>query len=393
MRYLILLVFVIPLASQSATVRGQTCTVTDLENADPGCCASTMYMCSDLTVSGQSDSDKKSCCNANTQCKWVTNKAGVPSNVQNTCQPKNNINCTAQTINKCTITTGTYTHNTIASSKDTPKTANCTSGSSGDCSYKCYGGVWHTYTSGIYTGNQCRTQCNGTTIDHCTLQVATSGTQGACETGYTSSCRYVCSNSNWIKVYNHCRKDRHFCRNISPSTAHCGSGFLSFRGIGETITRDCTTGYQGECTFRCNSNKRFSVLSHNCGQQRKCPAQTFRFTYRSFTYRCPLPSVLPNGLAFCNYGPQNVEREIKGFYCSSSYEWRELELYDYESSQHVCFPNCYVWRMPGQPGYIHGGSVSLVRKPSRTLPASSLPRHSKVEASSGAWRETKRHYQ
>ena len=36
MRYLILLLFVIPLVSQSATVRGQTCTVTDLENADQG---------------------------------------------------------------------------------------------------------------------------------------------------------------------------------------------------------------------------------------------------------------------------------------------------------------------------------------------------------------------
>ena len=66
MRYLILLVVFTPLLSQGAYTQtgsqGNSALTNDLKNADPGCCASTCYECSDLFVSGQSTANKRTCC-------------------------------------------------------------------------------------------------------------------------------------------------------------------------------------------------------------------------------------------------------------------------------------------------------------------------------------------
>ena len=436
MRYLILLVFVIPLASQSATVRGQTCTVTDLENADPGCCASTMYMCSDLTVSGQSSSNKISCCNANTQCKWVTGKYPTLSN-QNTCQPNNDIRCTAQTIDNCKITEGAN-HGDILSS--TGNKTRCADNYTGSCSYECYGGTWHeadnqckekcssetknncsltasnhNQTSGScassYPNGSCSytckdgtwatpstnncsatpVRCDATTKSNCVLPEATNGGAGSCEIGYRMSCRYICTNGNWVEAYNMCRKNNNYCRNVSPSTPHCGGGSLGSRGIGDTIKRDCTANYQagGKCTFRCNANKKFSVLSHTCVKKPHCPATNFYYTYNGFQYRCPLPEVLSNGTAYCDYGDRNAERGIKGFVCSSN-TWVSMTLVNRRNARFLCDSNtnCYQWRYPG--GWASAGGV---REPNGTLAPSSRARHSRVKINSGALRSTKFHYQ
>ena len=75
MRYLILLVVFTPLLSQGAytqTIPGQLCTTNDLKNADPGCCASTSYECSDLIVSGQSTANKRTCCHQRNPQNWDT---------------------------------------------------------------------------------------------------------------------------------------------------------------------------------------------------------------------------------------------------------------------------------------------------------------------------------
>ena len=130
MRYLILLLFVIPLVSQSATVRGQVCTAQNIIDQDEGCCKTLMLSCSQLTPGGEScciarntpqaqaankcsfnngscgifnscpvdrscpDRTTQSCCNERAWCKWnsTTSKcAGCPYTL--TCNVRHNQSC------------------------------------------------------------------------------------------------------------------------------------------------------------------------------------------------------------------------------------------------------------------------------------------------------------
>ncbi len=273
MRYLIGLLFVIPLLGQTnQNPPGEVCVKGDFQqnsflpnSKQDKCCKNTMLTCADL----RSNDVVKSCCNANPQCTWVTNKQGVPSNIQNTCQADTSIKCTAQTINNCTITTGTYNHNTIASSKVTPKKANCASGYSGECSYKCYGGVWHAYTSGVYTGNQCKRNCNAETKNNCSLTASNHGQKktGTCTTD-TGTCSRTCNDGQWVRKSDDthtCRSWRR-CESWTPNSLKCPKVPLNHNG---QAVRNCIGNYTGTngCSYRCND----SIPSGgDSGCKRKC---------------------------------------------------------------------------------------------------------------------------
>ena len=301
MRYLIGLLFVIPLLGQAnQNPPGEVCVKGDFQqnsflpnSKQDKCCKNTMLTCADL----RSNDVVKSCCNANPQCTWVTNKQGVPSNIQNTCQADTSIKCTAQTINNCTITTGTYNHNTIASSKVTPKKANCASGYSGECSYKCYGGVWHAYTSGVYTGNQCKRNCNAETKNNCSLTASNHGQKktGTCTTD-TGTCSRTCNDGQWVRKSDDthtCRSWRR-CESWTPNSLKCPKVPLNHNG---QAVRNCIGNYTGTngCSYRCND----SIPSGgDSGCKRKCSG-----THNST--KCPSVGLFAHGTTQnrqCNSG-------------------------------------------------------------------------------------------
>ena len=229
MRYLILLLFVIPLVSQSATVRGQTCTVTDLENADPGCCASTMYMCSDLTVSGQSSSNKISCCNENSNCEWQANACHQTTTL---CK----ITDSNKEQNNCILSKATYT-----STQNIP--GSCKENYTGTCSYTCEEGT-------ISGANDC-TECEGGGAIHSLL---------VREGPHRTRIDKLCANE-WTQK---CKKEKTdagytdrscYCRQLTDSLGCNIASGGNRQQVGTTLTGTCVDKTLGvsDCKVKCKA--------------------------------------------------------------------------------------------------------------------------------------------
>ncbi len=274
MKYLIIcLLFLLVSPAYSATVRGQTCTTTDLKNADPGCCKSNMYMCSDLTgVDGQTASNKKTCCNKNSKCIWVPPSA-TESEIRNTCHTMTNLDCQAKSVDNCIITTKAR-HKTILSS--TGNKTRCADHYTGSCSYECYGGTWYKRT------NTCERICYATTVDNCVLPQGTQGDnfKGTCESGYTaygkhadggdsSKCWYYCNSKGQYVASGALVCLRPSCGSVNNACRACNNGsIVAMRcplvnlSHGDTTSRPCKEGYSGTCNYTCNDGS--LTGSHNC---------------------------------------------------------------------------------------------------------------------------------
>ena len=324
MRYLILLLVVIPLVSQSDTVRGQTCTEIDLKKADQGCCRTQMLSCEDLIVSGeQYPTDKKTaCCNArntNTniaegdKCKYNTNDS--------TCFTLKKIPCVVDNENKiqdnCSLKNGLYLNGATIPGA-------CEVGYTGSCSYTCKYGVIKKTTNScqVYSecpdsvpknfitgvGNYCNrlgkllrhrhkttaektqccnskskcrwvgacyTSCPATTKNRCVLQKtgATTFAQGTCF-NTSGRCRYYCTNDlRWTLAenlsphgYNTCGHGSS-CHVTNGKISDCGN--LNGTGTGHGGLIRGTNASGGECVYQCN-NGTWEVSSNIVLRDRPC---------------------------------------------------------------------------------------------------------------------------
>ena len=195
----------------------------------------------------------ESCCNANTQCTWVTSKA-----LENKrgCQADTSIRCTAQTIDNCKITEGAN-HGDILSS--TGNKTRCADNYTGSCSYECYGGTWHE------VGNQCKANCNGELLaGNCNVSPSNHNqTSGSCANGYPNgSCSYTCNNGTWATPSNNtCAR----ANNCTKGNARCNTLTLA-HDQGPT-SPSCKSNYTGRCNFgKCNNGS--MTLTDTC--KRKC---------------------------------------------------------------------------------------------------------------------------
>ena len=317
MRYLILL-FVIPLVSQSDTVRGQVCTAQNIIGQDEGCCKTPMLSCNQVTPGGES------CCiarNTNTnlaegdKCKYNTNT--------NTCVTKKDLTClvdidTNKIKNKCELTNGIYRHGDTLSGA-------CESGYTGSCSYTCnYGeikkvsntctpspsdcpdNVPQNYITG--GGNYCNrlgkllrhrnkntaekqqccnskancrwvgacyTACPATTKDKCVLPKTGGGAfaQGTCF-NTNGRCRYYCTNATrWTIASNLTPPGYNTCGYGSPCSVtnskinDCGN--LNGTGTVHGGLIRGTNASGGECVYQCN-NGTWEVSSNTVLAERPC---------------------------------------------------------------------------------------------------------------------------
>ena len=275
--------------------RGQVCTNADLQRGDPGCCASTLLDCSQVGVGNAT------CCNANSQCTWVTDKHSSLS-TKNTCQPDTSISCTGKTIENCVLPAGTYAHGTHLTSNT------CSSGYTGVCNYECYGGVWHKKT------NDCNASCSSATIEgNCAVTArnhdvggynANTNWSGSCKAGYPNGeCRYYCNDGDWVKERNTCgppigcNKGNSRCNAIS--VPH-GRSYYS--------QRQCKTGYKGYCNYK-NCRNGDMTVTDQCNHK-NCPAQTIsrcRLSYYTTGGR--------TGRGKCDYGWHRSGRRCS-YYCN-----------------------------------------------------------------------------
>ena len=305
MRYLILLLFIIPLLSKGTqgvhqNQPGEVCSDNDLRDNKQSCCTNSMLSCGSINYSG--------CCGTHPSCGW----AGGCFSASDICI----VTDSNKTKSNCILTKGSY-----SSANDPPDTipGQCKSGYTGDCSYTCTNGdIAGSDTCRVacasslscsarttqaccgrksackWESNQCKIKCNGRTINHCTLATTTQGNRqtGDCASGWSGPCSYDCdSNGNW-----------------SPQTTCTGNGctwrawlglphspgcFTNRNPLPHEGRRDpgCGRNYAGTCVNRCYAG--VITREDNC---RWSPSETGGNNNRK---RCRAPNEWDNSNKIC----------------------------------------------------------------------------------------------
>lgn len=95
--------------------------------------------------------------------------------------------------------------------------------------------------------------CSSTTFGNCTVPGVSSGsTSGSCQSGYTGSCRYLCTNGVWSEQTYSCALPP------PPPPANCPATTIGNCNLPNTSSGgtagSCASGYtQGGCSYTCNN--------------------------------------------------------------------------------------------------------------------------------------------
>ena len=215
-------------------------------------------VCSDNDLRG----NNQACCtNSMLSCGSINYSAccGTHPNCgwhASSCLGTNDI-CKVTNSNKtqgtCILNTGSY------SSANTPPDTipgQCQSGYTGSCSYTCTEG------SPRPRSNTCRRQCYGATINHCTLATTTQGNRqtGTCSANYQGSgtaCRYDCQSTGTWSAHTTCTRSNGCDENANHNNCVLG------QAMSTASSGTCRSGYTGSCSYRCN-NGSWGLVSNNC---------------------------------------------------------------------------------------------------------------------------------
>ena len=141
-----------------------------------------------------------------------------------------------------------------------------------------------------WQGGRCGKKCPGGRQGNCHLAQTNAGQarDGSCASGYSiasgSSCRYQChaTNGNWSRI-----RDCH----ASPCSAPAKqTGCFAFTGInsGQSQTKQCESNYSGSgCSYSCNKGST-TISWNNCRLKRRC---TVTASYTG----CPLAGTKNHG--------------------------------------------------------------------------------------------------